>query len=77
MRAFDRRGQGDVGLGEAADAGRHDIDGDLAGRQRVQRISQRLDAALHVGLDQKLHRSALFSPMVEKNVLHVGAFLAA
>jgi len=32
--------------------------GDFAGRQCVQRIAQSLDAALHIGLDQKVRRNA-------------------
>src|SRR5882757_3997946 len=69
-----RGGQGDVGFGQAADAGGHDIDRDFAGRQRVQRIAQSLDAALYISLDQELHQIRFVLAHGREYVLHVGAF---
>src|SRR5208282_1280779 len=67
--------ESDVRLGQATDAGRHDVDGDLTGRQSVQRIAQCFDAALYVGLDQELHQVCLVLAHGREYVLHVGAFL--
>ena len=46
--------QADVRLGDAADARRDDVDADVVGRQLGQRVRDRLDRALHVGLEHDL-----------------------
>src|SRR6185369_9083320 len=62
------RGEQHVGLGDLAHGRADDAHRDLARRQLLQRLAQRLDRAVHVALDEHLElvRAALAEAVVER-----------
>ena len=69
-----RVGQHDVGLGDTADRRVDDVDADLGLVHLVERVLERLDRALHVGLDDEVEVLELalgdtLEQVVERDVL--------
>src|SRR5690606_19801086 len=60
-----------VGLGDTADPARNDLYCNLIRGQLGQRVAQRLDTALHVGLEYNLHRRRLVIAHLRQHVLEL------
>ena len=75
MRALRGRGELHVGDGDAADTAGDDLDRHFFGGELVQRIAQRLGAALHVGLEQDRNAADLLLFHLREHVLHLRGLL--
>ena len=72
-RRLRRRSQGDVGLGDGADAAEQDADLDLVGADPLEAGGECLERALHVGLDHHRQLALAAEPELGEHVLQRAA----